>query len=533
MVSVIVPVYNVEKYIDQCLESVVNQTYTDIEILVMEAKSTDKSLDRVLAWAKNDDRFTVVSRRDGGLGPARNYALQIARGEFIVFLDADDWMERDYIEKTLQVFRSDPEIDIVMTGFYMHTADAVKTCMESMADSIYGDVNNKKRIMVYGNNSMWGKVFRREVFLSHRITQPALPYEDLAVYPALVAAARKISVCSSAFIHYRMARPGSLMGNVPDAKKVTELIDYGMSTLKQIPGWEEYVTAFYACIHRKLLHLSETIDWTRMAVNDCCAKEFSICEAVEKYRYVVYGGFSSRWAIHRMAKGKQRLSEHMAFTCLISQMSEGKSGLGLAVKNENAFRQQCLKWDICKRLQDAISNISKEDGPDTIYVFDFLNECQDILQVDDNSYITLSEALRDVEPDVEKEYVVVPWQSEKYWELWKTCCDRLILLLRNHICTNRIALFRYYFAEYFKENGKLSRYGQIDEIRKKNLLLEQMYTYFGERMPEIKQYELPKDLAYTDVEGQGMVASPEYQNHYAYHFFCQTLESNLMEEQHG
>ena len=86
MVSVIVPVYNVEKYLDKCLESIVNQSYRELEILIMEGQSTDKSLQICKKWEKIDSRIIVVSRKDGGLGPARNYGINMASGEFIFLL---------------------------------------------------------------------------------------------------------------------------------------------------------------------------------------------------------------------------------------------------------------------------------------------------------------------------------------------------------------------------------------------------------------------------------------------------------------
>ena len=116
LVSVIVPVYNVEKYLEECLESIVKQTYTNLEILLMEGKSDDNSLNICPTWARLDSRITLVSRKDGGLGPARNFGIDIAKGQYIFFVDSDDFLPLDTIEKLMEVME-DKEVDIIAGGY--------------------------------------------------------------------------------------------------------------------------------------------------------------------------------------------------------------------------------------------------------------------------------------------------------------------------------------------------------------------------------------------------------------------------------
>ena len=92
-VSVIIPVYNVEKYLRQCLDSVVNQTLKDIEIICVDDGSTDNSLAILEEYAANDDRFIILEQKNQGAGAARNKGLEVAKGEFVHFMDSDDWIE--------------------------------------------------------------------------------------------------------------------------------------------------------------------------------------------------------------------------------------------------------------------------------------------------------------------------------------------------------------------------------------------------------------------------------------------------------
>lgn len=102
-VSIIVPVYNVEQYLEDCLESLVNQTLKDIEILCVNDGSTDKSLEILERYAQKDERVKVYTKENGGQSSARNYAIPLAQGEFIGFVDSDDWIDLDFYEKLYEV----------------------------------------------------------------------------------------------------------------------------------------------------------------------------------------------------------------------------------------------------------------------------------------------------------------------------------------------------------------------------------------------------------------------------------------------
>lgn len=98
-ISVIIPVYNVEKYLRECLDSVVNQTFKDIEIICVDDGSTDKSLEILQEYKRKDDRFVILQQRHSGAGAARNYGLKLAEGKYIQFLDSDDYFEPTLLEE--------------------------------------------------------------------------------------------------------------------------------------------------------------------------------------------------------------------------------------------------------------------------------------------------------------------------------------------------------------------------------------------------------------------------------------------------
>lgn len=112
MISIIVPIYNVEQYILRCLKSISEQTYRNIEVILVNDGSTDNSGLIAETYARNDKRFIYISKENGGLSSARNEGIKHAKGEYIYFLDSDDWIKKDYLELMIKEF--DEEIDIVI-----------------------------------------------------------------------------------------------------------------------------------------------------------------------------------------------------------------------------------------------------------------------------------------------------------------------------------------------------------------------------------------------------------------------------------
>ena len=114
-VSVVIPMYNVEKYLDTCVQSVRKQTLQDIEIILVDDGSPDRCGDMAEEYAKQDSRVKVVHRKNGGLGPARNSGMEVATGEYIGFVDSDDWIEPQMFEE-LYAAATQRNADICFSG---------------------------------------------------------------------------------------------------------------------------------------------------------------------------------------------------------------------------------------------------------------------------------------------------------------------------------------------------------------------------------------------------------------------------------
>ena len=127
-ISVVVPVYNVEPYLHKCLRSVVNQTYHNLEIILVDDGSSDKSGAICDEYAAVDDRVAVIHRKNAGVGAARNIGLNAATGEWIAFIDSDDWIDMNYFEKIMEneACIDLTNADVIMTGGWFEEGNQTK-----------------------------------------------------------------------------------------------------------------------------------------------------------------------------------------------------------------------------------------------------------------------------------------------------------------------------------------------------------------------------------------------------------------------
>lgn len=145
MISVIIPVYNCEKWIGRCLDSIICQSYSDLEIIVIDDGSDDGSYPIIKEYSQKDGRIKIHSNSNHGVGFTRNYGISLANGEYIAFVDSDDYVESDYFEKLIQPM-SNTEIDLVISG-YKIILDKDGKMHEKSVSLNYDVANNLKGIL--------------------------------------------------------------------------------------------------------------------------------------------------------------------------------------------------------------------------------------------------------------------------------------------------------------------------------------------------------------------------------------------------
>ena len=208
-VSIIVPVYNTKEYLEKCLDSLINQTLKDIEIIVVNDGSTDDSQSIIDKYLKKDKRIKSIIKKNGGLGDARNYGINEASGEYIGFVDSDDYVELTMFEKLYNKAKKENS-DIVECNLYWVYPN------ETRLDTA-NYYNYKKDIMYNIRVMVCNKIFKRDVISKQNILFPVgIRYEDIVFTYKLLPYVKTISYIDEAFYYY--IQRGSSLSNEQNSK---------------------------------------------------------------------------------------------------------------------------------------------------------------------------------------------------------------------------------------------------------------------------------------------------------------------------
>lgn len=233
-VTVIVPIYNVEKYLARCIDSLVNQTLNEIEIVLVNDGTKDSSGKIAMQYAKQyKEKIIYLEKENGGLSDARNYGLAYAKGEYIAFLDSDDYIEKDAYEKMYEKAKLE-NADYVECDFIWEYPN------KKRKDKCY-QYNNKKEMLAFARVVAWNKLIKREIIEENNIRFPkGLRYEDIEFTYKLIPHLNKICYVDQCFIHY-IQRKNSI-ANVQNEKtaEIFEILDNVIRYYKEKNLFEEY-----------------------------------------------------------------------------------------------------------------------------------------------------------------------------------------------------------------------------------------------------------------------------------------------------
>ncbi len=208
-VSVIVPVYNVSKYLHQCLDGIVHQTLNEIEIICIDDGSTDESFNILQNYASKDERMTVVHKTNSGYGHSMNIGLKLAKGEYIGIVESDDWVETQMFEKLYQKATLH-HLDVVKSNFYDYWAekDQLSQKVFVMPENDLNEVirPQERQNIFWQMPCIWAAIYRRQ-FLEENDIQfletPGASYQDTAFNFKVWALAHRVLLIDEAFLHYR------------------------------------------------------------------------------------------------------------------------------------------------------------------------------------------------------------------------------------------------------------------------------------------------------------------------------------------
>lgn len=235
-VSVIVPFYNVEGYIEKCLETLVNQTLQDIEIILVNDGSKDRSVNIVKKFQSSyPEKIVYLEKENGGLSDARNYAIPHAKGEYIAFLDSDDYVEKDMYQKMYELAVKENS-DMVECDFYWEYPNKTR---KDVGEIYHGSNEMIEKIRVVA----WNKLIKKEILEDTKIQFPkGYRYEDVEFTYKLIPYIKNVSFLKEACIHY-IQREGSISNSQNErTKEIFDVLEHVLQYYKEIDIYEKYKT---------------------------------------------------------------------------------------------------------------------------------------------------------------------------------------------------------------------------------------------------------------------------------------------------
>ena len=233
-VSIVVPVYNVEEYIEKCILSLVNQTLKDIEIIFVNDGTKDNSEDIILRYQKEYPQIIkYLKKENGGLSSARNFGIPHSTGEYICFLDSDDYVETNMYE-TMYNEAVKGNFDMVECNFIWEYPNKTRIDIGQKYSSIK-EALEKARVVA------WNKLYKREIILNSKVRFPeGLRYEDVEFFYEILPELGSIGYVDNPFIHY-VQRGNSIINTQNErTKEIFTVLDHVIEYYKENNLWEEY-----------------------------------------------------------------------------------------------------------------------------------------------------------------------------------------------------------------------------------------------------------------------------------------------------
>nr|WP_243284763.1 glycosyltransferase [Mediterraneibacter faecis] len=241
MVSVVVPVYKVEQYLERCVKSICEQTYQELEIILVNDGSPDRCGEMCEELAQKDKRIQVLNKQNGGLSDARNAGVKLATGKYLLFVDSDDYIAKDLVEKTVTEAEK-MACDMVLFDYY---------CVENGIEEVRttqipgGKVISleKEHQLLLAPPAAWAKLFNREFYVKADCPFPkGLYFEDLATTPIFFLKAKRISYLKEP-LYYYIIRENSIMTGKnyeKSSQDKMEVLDHILSVYRENGKYETY-----------------------------------------------------------------------------------------------------------------------------------------------------------------------------------------------------------------------------------------------------------------------------------------------------
>lgn len=282
--SIIVPVYNVEQYLRKCVDSILNQTFKEFELILVDDGSTDGSSRICDDYKEKDDRICVLHKENGGVSDARNYGIDHSNGEYIAFVDSDDWIDDGMYESMMSAIVEN-DADIAVCGHRVVTADGQieETVVFEEPILLTGaeatiEILKDERMPSFA----WNKLYKKRLFKDIRFPKERI-YEDTAVIYRYFDMAKRVYVLNRVYYNY-LRRPGSLCLSQTNEKAVKRIHDNAQAF------YERYVFAKKNMTYESVLPIcaQKCMMQLRSFIHYCAKYRFTYESHVLQHAFEMY-----------------------------------------------------------------------------------------------------------------------------------------------------------------------------------------------------------------------------------------------------
>lgn len=498
-ISVIVPVYNVVEWLDECLNSIVGQTYQDFEVLLIDDGSTDGSGLKCDKWKEKDARIKVVHKENEGLSPTRNLGLSMAKGDYISFIDPDDWVDRTFLEKLYK--------KIAETGVSVAESDIIRYNQKTgeitykISSGCIGLKESLEAHMIYGNTTLCKCLIEKKLFDIYHIRFPECHSPARGIYALLVALSGRIENVNEGLYYYRIFRPGSLSEkpreNIEDTEIGIKTFEFLVDGFRRCDIYSKYASILEQSIRFKLSDMLaafynryDKASYQAMYESYCSFLKRMFPETAYGKEYITLGGYNLNritWSMNCLHNPYCRFN----FSSLISIMNP--TSLTGGVKHKNRYRETMLQRDI----QSEFWNILREVQPQFI-IMDFLEERFSMIQTEDG-YITQSDAWDESENHLTPKKTLMR-NSKECTELWERCCEEFINQMEKEFPQVTMILVKNYLSTTYGNIHSTQKYEDQEEIESSNRALKHYYEYFEKTSKKIQTVETCEEKYYFTDE---------------------------------
>lgn len=407
MVSVIVPIFNTDKYLDECIASILNQSYKDLECILVNDGSTDNSLEICKKWKEKDQRIILINKKNGGQGKARNEGIEIAKGKYILFVDSDDYIETFALEKILHKMEKEKS-DICIFSYYAHGKERISLVDPVIMTKTAHSIEECNNLLCHMSPMLWDKMYTAKLLKNAKYLMDDKICEDLLFLPQLYVNARRISTFNQACYHYRVMREGNISTNYQRYSEIEENVRELFARFQSDKIFKKYWKELFCIsfdIFKDILFRiggkrKDFPAWQETKklypkylkrYEDCLTENFDryIETKLLRSNFVIIGSYNLRIIVRTLLLEESHLNAYYGASCIESFMSE-RAGWEVEYigKPENEYREKQITQDIT----GEILNTKCIDNCDYI-IIDFLDQINDLLDVG-TGYITISDFSR-------------------------------------------------------------------------------------------------------------------------------------------